>query len=198
MAVFSARFAGELPELLSKMYSCGYAHTDDIVDPEFLGLWQAEALDSRYAPFREPWGAGIADCLAKSCYHPRTRDGRNELIELLRKAGGRRLGRWRGDSFGLMCYGPQCQGIAAHQDDDRAVGLVVMVTLLGEATFSVHDPVELRVVTDRWRAKPGGITMMWSTPLDDPQRARGDLRPMHSVSGPLGGRHRYAACFRQY
>lgn len=197
MAIFSAGFAAELPGLLKQTSVLGYAHASNSVAPELLVDWATELRHGSYSSSAEP-GVHIAESWLRSRRYPLTSGVRNELVHLVRHAGVSAFRDWKPDTYGIVRYRPgPVSGLTAHLDDARFVLLVVVISVADQALLSIHDRSDASVVIDRWRVNPGDITLMWSTPVHDPLLEGGDLRPLHSVSGPDSG-ERYVVGFRQH
>ncbi len=92
------------------------------------------------------------------------------------------LSRWRPDEVSAQRYQPGAVGITPHLDHKRYRFLVALVTVEGEAAFTLcrnreGDPIAT------WHAGPGSLVLLRGPGFD----GLDDGRPLHTVAAPARG-----------
>jgi hypothetical protein len=72
--------------------------------------------------------------------------------------------------------------VSPHRDHLRYIGIIVLVTISGSASFSVLRERDDECVLAQWNVSPGDIVLLHGADLDGIDR-----RPFHCVNTPIGG-----------
>ena len=81
-------------------------------------------------------------------------------------------------------YEPGCGHIDPHRDQAYYKGLILIVTLSGEAEFTVFESRDPPVMLDRWTTGGGDIVLLRGADLGAP----GVRCPLHGVAAPASDR----------
>jgi len=81
-------------------------------------------------------------------------------------------------------YKPGCGHIDPHRDQAYYKGLILIVTLSGEAQFTVFESRDPPVMLDRWTTGGGDIVLLRGADLGAP----GVRCPLHGVAAPASDR----------
>lgn len=167
----------------------GYAHVPMALDDAFRAkLWREirgcpfERFESSFGQVRqEIEGYDVRDPMDG---FPVLAELRDELAALVRRHGRgiHGLATWQPNEAGVGLYRPGSIGITPHLDGKWYRRLVAVVTIHGAAPFTVCRDRSGHVI-ERWRAGPGGLTLLRGPGL----AGRRDGRPFHTVEGPRRG-----------
>ncbi len=167
----------------------GFAYVPDALDPAFRTALDQELDAGPWQRFEHDEGAVRMRIEGFDLDAPM--DGfssiaalRDELERVVRRDGSgiRGIATWRPNEAGAVRYEPGAMGITAHMDGKWYRRLVVVVTVRGDAPFSVHQTRTGPAVAT-WTARAGGLTLMRAPGLAGAR----DGRPFHSIPGPKRG-----------
>jgi hypothetical protein len=173
---------------LDRVLTEGVAVVRGAVPPQALGRLIDE-VDT--LPFVAPppdalpvaTGSELAVLHCRSGGYPALTVLQRDLVDrIARVANGipalRDLHRWRPNEIFVRRYHPASAGMSPHVDGVRFRYLVATVTVLGTATFRVHD--DTGAVDSEWDLEPGDLVLIRGPGLGGVP----DGRPRHSVGGP--------------
>lgn len=167
----------------------GYAHVPRALDDAFRAKLWREIRGGPFQRFESSFGQVRQEIEGYDVRDPM--DGfpvlaelRDELAALVRRHGRgiHGLATWQPNEAGVGLYRPGSIGITPHLDGKWYRRLVAVVTIHGAAPFTVCRDRSGHVI-ERWRAGPGGLTLMRGPGL----AGRRDGRPFHTVEGPRRG-----------
>ena len=174
---------------LGRTAEVGHAYVADAIEPAFLRALANEIREGPLQPFEGTYGKVTMqiegfDVAEPMEGFPAIRRLRDEIAGLVRSQGEgiRGLATWWPNEAGTVLYRPGSYGISPHLDGKWYRRLVVVATIHGTASFSVH-PSRDAAPTDAWVASAGGITFMRAPGL----AGHRDGRPYHAVPGPKRG-----------
>jgi hypothetical protein len=111
--------------------------------------------------------------------YPELRRLRDDLEAWVHAAG---MSRWRPDEVSVQRYDPGAVGITPHLDHRRYRVLVALVTVEGEAAFTLCRNREGDAI-DTWNVGPGSLVLLRGPGFD----GLDDGRPLHTVAAPDRG-----------
>jgi hypothetical protein len=168
----------------------GHAHLRGALDERFRRALLREVEGGPFQRFEDTFGQvrqqiegyDVRDPMDAFPLVARLRD---ELAETVRRDGRgiRGLATWWPNEAGVARYRPGSIGITPHLDGKWYRRLVIVVTVVGSAPFTICRDRAGEVI-ERWTAGPGGVTLMRGPGLLGTQ----DGRPFHTVQGPRRGR----------
>jgi hypothetical protein len=189
--VSSALSRRSLAPALRSTAERGFAHLDDVLDPDFgRQLWD----EIRSGPLRRMEGtfgtAGVRmqidgfDVLEPFEGFPHLLELADAFAERVRSQGSgiRGLATWRPNEAGIGVYRPGWVGVTSHLDGRWYRRLVAVFTIVGSAPFEVLASREGEAL-EEWNARAGGLTLMRGPGLAGSR----DGRPYHAVRGPRRG-----------
>jgi hypothetical protein len=187
MRTFAPRLS--IRRALERTAARGSAYVPDALDPAFRRALDREVDAGPWQRFEHDEGAvrmqieGF-DVEAPMDGFPAIAALREDLERLVRRDGRsiRGLATWRPNEAGAVRYHTGAMGITAHMDGRWYRRLVVVVTVRGDAPFSIHETRSGPAV-DTWTARAGGLTLMRAPGLAGGR----DGRPFHSIPGPKRG-----------
>lgn len=174
---------------LRRTATVGHAYVPDAIEPAFLRALAKEIREGPLQPFEGTYGKVTMQIEGFDVADPM--DGfdaigqlRDDVATLVRSQGRdiRGLATWWPNEAGTVLYRPGSYGISPHLDGKWYRRLVVVATVHGSASFSVH-PSRDAEPTDAWVASAGGLTLMRGPGL----AGHRDGRPYHAVPGPKRG-----------
>lgn len=170
--------------LLREVTEHGVAFAARAVHPPFCGQLMTELRDGPYEPVQPLIGQVRQETesfevpFAQLDLYPVLRGLCDELIQQVHEHGAP---EWVPNEVAIQRYQPGSIGITPHRDQRRYAQLVAVITVVGEAPFTLcrnrdGDPVRT------WQADQGSLLLLRGPGLAGVP----DGRPMHLVGGPTG------------
>jgi hypothetical protein len=187
--VSSLRPGLRISNALRRTADVGHAHVADAIEATSLRALAKEIREGPLQPFEGSYGKVRMQIEGFDVTDPMegfdaVRRLRDEVAALVRAQGRgiRGLATWWPNEAGAVLYRPGSYGISPHLDGKWYRRLVVVATIHGRASFSVH-PSRDAAASDGWVASAGGLAFIRGLGL----AGHRDGRPYHAVPGPRRG-----------
>lgn len=106
------------------------------------------------------------------------------------------LGAWTPNDIAVQRYLTGHSGIGPHRDFGRDKLLVAVFSLAGHCQFRLHHSHEYSSCHTLWTLRPGDLVLLRGPELSPRNEATDEVRPIHSVSGPINSRARVSLAYR--
>lgn len=98
----------------------------------------------------------------------------------VRRSGVKGATRFMPNEAKYQWYEAADDGISAHRDQGFYRGVIVVLTLSGRASFTIHN-LATEDIVEEWTTEPGEVCVLAGAGLGPRDR-----RPMHRVGPPIG------------